>query len=340
MKAAVFRGPKQPLSLETVPTPEPAPGELLVRVAACGLCHTDLHYMDHGVPTFKSPPLILGHEASGTVAAVGSAADGWKEGDRVLLPAVMTCGRCRFCREGRENICESMVMLGNNIDGAYAEYVAVPAKDVLKLPLDLPLTDSCVIADALSTPFHAVAVRGRVRPGGAVVVVGCGGIGLNLVQMAVAVGAWVVAVDRSTRRLQLALEFGASATLNPLDTPRPEKELRRLTGGGADVAFEAVGSASTQRLACDALRKGGRLVLVGYSTEDMMLPAARVMYHELEVVGSLGCRPADYPPLIEMVRSGRVRLDRVVTARLPLDEINAGFDLVRRAEGVRTVVVP
>ncbi len=339
MRAAVFHGPKQPLRLEEVATPVPGPGQMLVRVAACGLCHTDLHYMDHGVPTVKEPPMILGHEASGTVAALGTGVSGWKEGDRVLLPAVMTCGRCRFCRQGRENICESMVMLGNNIDGAYAEYVAVPSKDVLPLPPELPLVESCVIADALSTPFHAVSVRGQVRPGMQVVVVGCGGIGLNLVQVAVAAGAAVLAVDRSMRRLELAREFGASATLNPVETARPEKELRRMTGGGADVAFEAVGAPSTQRLACDALRKGGRLVLVGYSAEDMMLPAARVMYHELEVVGSLGCRPSDYPPLLDMVRTGRVRLDRVVTSRLPLEEINAGFDLVRQAEGVRTVVL-
>jgi threonine dehydrogenase-like Zn-dependent dehydrogenase len=251
----------------------------------------------------------------------------------------MTCGRCRFCRQGRENICENLLMLGNHLDGAYAEYVAVPAKDVLKLPDDLPLVDSCVIADAVSTPFHAVTVRGGVRPGQVVVVVGCGGIGLNIIQIAAAVGATVLAVDRSTRRLERAREFGAVETLNPLETDRPDKQLRRLSGGGADVAFEAVGTAATQRLACDSLRKGGRLVLVGYSAEDMMLPAARVMYHELEVVGSLGCRPADYPALFELVRRGRVRLDRVVTARLPLEEINAGFDLVRRAEGVRTIVV-
>jgi len=340
MKAAVFHGPKEPLRIEDVPTPAPGPGEVLVKVAACGLCHTDLHYIDHGTPTVKKPPMILGHEASGTIAGMGAGASGWKEGDRVLVPAVLTCGRCRFCREGRENICESMIMVGNNIDGAYAEYLAVPAKDLVALPADLPLAESSVIADALSTPYHAVKVRGEVRVGMRVVVVGCGGIGLNLVQIATAAGAAVTAVDKVPARLALAREFGAQAVLDPTQFERPEKELRKITGGGADVAFEAVGHPATQRLACDALRKGGRVVLVGYSPQDAALPVSRIMYHELEVVGSLGCRPVDYAPLVEMVRAGRIRLERVVTGRVPLAEINSGLDRLRRAEGVRTIVVP
>ena len=119
MKAAVFHGPNKPLSIEEVDKPKIKDTEILVKVAACGVCHTDLHYIDHGVPTFKKPPLILGHEASGTVAEVGGGVKNFKEGDRVLLPAVLTCGFCEFCRMGRENICETMVMFGNNIDGAY-----------------------------------------------------------------------------------------------------------------------------------------------------------------------------------------------------------------------------
>ena len=126
MKAAVFHTPKEPLKIEEVPTPSPAEGEILVKVAACGLCHTDLGYIDHGVPTFKKPPLILGHEVSGTVAIVGSGVKGWEEDQPVLLPAVYGCKTCNNCRNGRENICERMIMFGNNIDGGYAEYVIAP----------------------------------------------------------------------------------------------------------------------------------------------------------------------------------------------------------------------
>ena len=189
MKAAVFHGPNQPLMIEDVPTPTPGAGEIRVKVAGCGVCHTDLHYIDHGVPTFKKPPLILGHEPSGIVDALGEGVTNFKEGDRVLLPAVLTCGVCPNCRMGRENICDNMVMFGNNIDGAYAEYVIAPAKDSFHLPEEIPLEEGSIIADAISTPYHAVVNRGEVKAGYNVVVYGCGGVGINAVQVAAAVGA-------------------------------------------------------------------------------------------------------------------------------------------------------
>ncbi|MDQ7029703.1 MAG: alcohol dehydrogenase catalytic domain-containing protein [Ardenticatenia bacterium] len=133
--------------------PEPGPGEVVVNVAACGVCHTDLHYTDHGTPTFKAPPLILGHEISGTVAAVGADVTGFEEGDRVLLPAVLTCGTCVLCRTGRENICERLRMFGNHVDGGFAEYVVAPAKDIFRLPEEIPLVEGAIIADAITTPF-------------------------------------------------------------------------------------------------------------------------------------------------------------------------------------------
>lgn len=163
MKAAVFYGPNQPLKIEAVPVPTPAPAEALVKVAACGVCHTDLHYIDHGVPTFKKPPMILGHEVSGVIAALGEGVTRWKEGDRVLLPAVYGCGQCAMCRTGRENVCEKMVMFGNNVDGGYAEYILAPAKDLLALPDEIPLEEGAIIADAVTTPYHAVVNRGQVN---------------------------------------------------------------------------------------------------------------------------------------------------------------------------------
>ncbi|MEE9208096.1 MAG: alcohol dehydrogenase catalytic domain-containing protein, partial [Gemmatimonadota bacterium] len=218
MKAAIFHGADRGLSVEEVPTPSPGPGEALVRVAGCGMCHTDLHYLDHGVKTFKPPPLILGHEISGTVEKLGEGAGNGAPGavgpgDRVLIPAVLSCGRCSYCRGGRENLCERLVMLGNNIDGGYAEYVVVPATELVPLPDELPLEQACIIADAISTPYHAVKHRGQVRPGDTVAVVGCGGVGLNVVQCAVAAGGSVVAIDLNDDRLALAEELGASATL-------------------------------------------------------------------------------------------------------------------------------
>lgn len=182
--------------MDEVPTPDPGPNEILVKVAACGVCHTDLHYIDHGTPTFKKPPVILGHEASGTVAAVGSEVSEWSEGDRVLLATIFACGHCAACREGRDNVCENQPMLGNSVDGAYAEYVLAPRHSAFSLPEEIPIEEGAIIADATTTPYHAVVNRGRVKPGNDVVVFGSGGIGAKVVQMAVILGARVVAVER------------------------------------------------------------------------------------------------------------------------------------------------
>ena len=351
MKAAIFHGAHQPLTIEDIPTPEPKAGEILVKVAGCGVCHTDLHYIDHDVPTFKKPPLVLGHETSGTVAAVGPPLDsppsmtggskgGWKEGDRLLLPAVYGCGHCRMCRTGRENICDNMVMFGSHVDGAYAEYIVSPAKDAIPLPPEIPLVEGAIIADATTTPFHAVVNRGRVQPGDAVVVIGCGGIGLNCVQIAAAVGGQVIAVDIADHKLEWARKLGAKATVNPKAVERLDKELRKLTGGGADIAFECIGNPITQEQAFNSVRAGGRFVVVGSSDKPMTLNTGKVMFREIEIIGSLGCRAVDYPRVLELARQGKIRVAELVTAKFRLDQINDALDTLRRGEGIRSVIVP
>ncbi len=340
MRAAVFHGTERGLSIEDVPTPSPGPGEALVRVAGCGMCHTDLHYLDHGVPTFKPPPIILGHEASGTVATVGEGVTDWSEGDRVLIPAVLSCGRCRFCRMGRENLCERLEMLGNHIDGAYAEFVAVNASELVAVPEEISLEKASVIADAVSTPYHAVKHRGRVRTGDAVAVVGCGGVGLNIVQCAAAAGGRVIAIDLNEERLEIARRLGAEETINPEGVERLDKHVRKLTGGGVDVAFEAIGQPRTIEMAFSLLRKGARLCVIGFSHEPATIPVGKLMFFELELVGSLGCGGGDYPEIVELVRQGKLQLDPVVSGTIPLEDIEEGFDRLRRGEGVRWVVTP
>jgi 2-desacetyl-2-hydroxyethyl bacteriochlorophyllide A dehydrogenase len=245
-----------------------------------------------------------------------------------------------MCREGRENICERMVMFGNNVDGGYAELVVAPAKDVLRLPDAIPLVEGAIIADALTTPYHAVVNRGQVRPGDRVVVFGCGGIGLNLVQVAAALGAHVIAVDLLDDKLEWARRLGAAETLHPPQSERIDKAVRKLTDGGADIAFEAIGLPSTQEQAFACLRPGGRLVLVGFAGEAMRLDGGRTMYREMEVVGSLGCRAVDYRRVIHLVAQGKLRVTELVTARFPLDRINDAFETLRQGHGVRSVVTP
>ena len=340
MKAAVLRGANRALEVMEVPTPSPGPGEVLVRVVGCGMCHTDLHYLDHGVKTFKEPPIILGHEAAGTVEKLGDGRADVAEGDHVLIPAVLSCGTCRYCRRGRENICDNLVMLGNNVDGAYAEFVVVPASQLISVPASIPLERASIIADAVSTPYHAVKHRGRVQPGDIVAVVGCGGVGLNVVQCATLAGARVIAIDVSEQRLDIARTLGAVETVNPNEVERIDRHVRKLTDGGVDVAFEAIGNPKTMRVAFSLLRRGGRLCVIGYSADEVTLSAAKLMYFELEVVGSLGCGAGEYPEIIGLVEAGRLRLDIIVSGFIPLDDINDGFDRLRRGEGVRWVVTP
>ena len=340
MKAAIFYEAHQPLRVEEVPTPEPGPGEVLVKVAACGLCHTDLHYLDHGTPTFKKPPLILGHEISGTIAGLGDGVKQWSEGDPVLLPAVYGCGNCRMCRIGRENVCERMIMFGNNVDGGYAEYVLAPTKDIFAMPAEIPLIEGSIIADATTTPYHAVVNRGRVTPGDTVAVFGCGGIGLNVVQIAAAVGAQVIAVDISDEKLAWAKRLGAHHTFNSAEVDRVDKAIRKLSGGGVDVGFEAIGNPIVQAQTFNSLRTGGRFVVVGFADKPMTLSTGKVMYREMEIIGSLGCRAVDYPRVLELARQGKIKVKELVTARYPLSEINAGMDALRAGKNIRAVVVP
>jgi alcohol dehydrogenase, propanol-preferring len=340
MRAAVFQGSGRPLVIADVPCPVTGPGDALVKVAACGFCHTDLHYLDHGVATAKAPPLILGHEISGVVEELGPGSTARSVGDRVLVPSVIPCGNCDYCRSGRANICPHLQMPGNHFDGGFAEYLRVPARELVPLPADLDLKRSAVIADALTTPYHAVVHRARVRAGDWVVVVGCGGVGINAVQFAVAAGANVIAVDLRAEKLEAARNLGARVALNPSEYSDPGHEVRKKTGGGADVALEVVGQPETVSLALSTLRRGGRLCVVGYSDSVVPIPLNRLMFFEYDIVGSLGCRPVDYSRVIEVVRAGKVSLDPVVSAVLPLDRIGEAAENLRNGKGFRSLIVP
>jgi propanol-preferring alcohol dehydrogenase len=338
MKAAIFKGAGQPLEIAEVDVPRPKYGEALVKVKACGVCATDLHYL-HGTPTFKKPPLILGHEISGIVEEVGEGVEGISVGEAVIVPPVISCGTCGRCREGRDNICDNMKMVGNHMDGGFAEYLTVPARVLVKLPQGLPVYDCAIISDAVSTPFHAVKNRGEVRGGEWVAIFGCGGVGIHAVQIAAAFGASVITVDIDDRKLRLARELGAVETVNPREVDAV-KTIQRMTSGGVDAAFEIIGKPTTLEQAFSVVRPGGRLVVVGYSAEDWNLRASRVMFREISVLGSLGCRLAEYPAIIKMVASGRLKLGPTISDRLGLEDVNEALNRLEKGMVVgRQIVV-
>ncbi|MEW6070394.1 MAG: zinc-binding dehydrogenase [Candidatus Thermoplasmatota archaeon] len=341
MKAAVFYGKELGLKIEEVPIPTYSSDEVLVRVAATGLCRTDLHYL-HGTPTFKKPPLILGHEISGIIESIGENVKNFNKGDKVLIPPVFACGKCFFCRTGRGTICTNQIMVGNHRDGGFAEYIAVPASDILTLPDEIPLQEGCIISDALSTPYHAVINRAQVKSGNTVAVFGCGGVGLATVQMVNAVGANAIAIDIFDEKLQLAKKFGAVEIINAREEPDIPKKIRKISGGGVDIAIEVIGNPETIQQAYNAVRWGGRVVVVGYTDKDIVINAARLMFREIEIMGSLGCGLQDYPKLIDMIKHGKIKVKELVSHKFKLDEITKGFELLERGEPtlIRAVVIP
>lgn len=334
MKAAVLED-RHKLVVKDVPVPSIGPDEILIRVVACGICHTDEGYIE-GVPTYKKLPLILGHEASGHVHELGERVTQFKVGDPVLIPPVLTCGNCKYCLVGKETLCKRQEMLGNHIDGAFAEYIAVKAKDIVKVPEGLDLVELSIVSDAVATPYHAVYNRARVRPGDVVVVIGCGGVGINVVQFASVAGAKVIALDLQQSKLDLAKELGADIVINP-SVDDPKALLKSM--GGADIVFEVIGNPSTQQLGFDLLGAGGKLVLVGYSPKKWDgFRSGKVMFRELEVIGSLGCPPREFARILHMVKRGMIKVSPLISHRFPLDKIDDAFEVLRSGEGIRTVV--
>lgn len=340
MQAARFYAKGEPLKLEEVPIPEIGADEVLVKVAGCGICQSDLEYIDLGVPTVKKPPITLGHEPAGTITKIGESVKGFKVGDTVLCSNIISCGVCRYCREGRDDICDNWVMLGNMIDGAYAQYVKIPAKNAYLLPPEIDPEYGCIIADAVSTPFHAVKDRSGLRIGDNVALFGCGGLGMAAIQIATAMGGNVIAVDVFDAKLEIARKMGAVETINSRTTDAV-KEIRRLTSGrGVDVAFEMIGRPETIVQAYKSVAKGGRLVQVGFSPKEVTLNLGRMMINEIEVVGSCACRSVDFPRLIELIRRGKIDIKSLVTHKFPLSQVNEALDVLRRGESIRVVLTP
>ncbi|HEX9708982.1 MAG TPA: zinc-binding dehydrogenase, partial [Candidatus Thermoplasmatota archaeon] len=233
-------------------------------------------------------------------------------------------------------------MLGNHTDGGFAEYVTVSARAAFRLPPSVPLEAGSIVSDAVSTPYHAVVNRAALKPGEWAVVFGCGGVGLSAVQVAKAAGARVVAVDIAPWKLEVASSLGADAVVEGSDRTAAAKEIRRVTGGGADAAFDVIGNPEVLDLATQVVKWGGRVIVVGYTEKAAPLNAGRIMFRELEIRGSLGCGLQDFPKVIDLVARGKVRLDQMVTHRFALEELNEGFRMLDAGEQglVRAIALP
>jgi L-iditol 2-dehydrogenase len=310
------------LAVVEMPTPEIADNDVLVRVRACGICGSDVHGYD-GSTGRRIPPLIMGHEAAGIVERVGGRVQAFSPGDRVAVDSTVSCGVCGFCRDGRVNLCDARMVIGVSCGeyrrhGAFAEYVAVPARILYRLPDHLPF-ERAALTEAVSIAVHAVN-RHVPRPDDTVVVVGVGMIGILLVQVLRARGIRnVVAVDVDARKLALAARMGAARVVNPAEAD-VRAAIREATGGtGAGVAFEVVGHGDTVATAVRAVRKAGTVVLVGNLAPAATLPLQEVVTREISLLGSCGSS-GEIPECIDLLASGLVDVDPIISLTAPLDE--------------------
>lgn len=359
-----MREPDLPVAVEEVQLDPPERGEVLVRVAAAGVCHSDLHLADGDLGDGRWP-IVLGHEGAGVVEAVGEDVSGFVAGDHVVFCLVPACGRCGACRAGRRTLCElagARSFAGTMLDGSsrlraadgtvlqhglgiacFAQYAVVSANGLIKIPDELPLWQAALLGCGVVTGFGAVSHAARVRIGERVCVIGCGGVGLQVISAARLAGAsQIIAVDRGESKLEHAVRRGATHAVDASSSDAAAA-ITAISGGGVDHAFEVVGSAATIRMAWDALRPGGRAIVVGLARRgvEVSLPAIEFL-SEKAIIGSYygsSDPAATLPGLIEHVRSGRIELADVVSHLIELDELPEAFERLRRGEGDRSVVV-
>jgi len=339
--------PRAPLELRELRALEPGPGEVLIEVAGCGVCHTDIGFAYDAVPTRHPLPLVLGHEIAGRVVAVGEGAGHWL-GRTVIVPAVIPCGSCAACLAGRPTICRRQFMPGNDGNGGFASHTLVPARGLCSVPENLPsgvtLEMLAVVADAVTTPYEAIR-RAQVGPDDVAVMVGAGGIGGFAVQIAAAVGAAVAVIDVDCERLDLASQHGASLMLDPsstdiktLKTALRDFAKRQARKGMGLKIFEMSGTPAGQATAFGLLDYGAYLAVVGYTPKAVELRLSNLMAYDATARGNWGCPPDQYPAALQLVLDGRVALAPYVE-RHSLDEAPAILEAVARHSIKRRVIL-
>lgn len=342
MRAVQLIQTGKPLEFREIPIPSITENDLLVRIRAAGICHSDAHYRA-GRSSMGQLPLTLGHEIAGEVEWIGSQVQNVKAGDRVALHYNLSCGECYYCKSGNEQFCTSVKMLGHHIDGGYAEYVVVPERNAISLPEEISFTEGATLMCASATALHALR-KGRVKAGETVAIFGVGGLGLSAIQLAKALGAVeVYAVDIQPDKLELASEYNAI----PVDAGRCDavEEIRKHTKGkGVDVALEMIGLPMTMNQTVESLGVLGRAVIVGLSKTPIEVnPYNTLIGYEAEVIGSNDHLLSELPLLMEMAQKKVLDTSHVVSQVIPLDadKINQRLDdLENFTSDVRAVIVP
>ena len=343
MKAARFYKVGEPLKIDFIPVPRLGSEDVLVDVKACGICGSDIHIVYEGVTPTAYTPITLGHEPSGVIEKVGSEVTDWKTGDRVTVNPFLTCGKCINCLSGNSQICLSRRVIGIHAEGGLAEFLKVPAKNLVRLPQPIPFDQGAIIADAVATPFHAITKRGNLQAGEKVAVFGCGGLGIHGVQIARICGAsLVIAIDTIDQTLDRGRKVGADVIVNPRRENSVQK-IREITGGmGVDLALEFIGHRETIEQAIGCVRTGGRAVIVGLGPENIVLPPPTAFVRtELSFLGSYGSTNLEIQNVVDLLAIGKLDLSGSITERLSLEETNKGLEHLYQKIGnpIRIVVV-
>jgi L-iditol 2-dehydrogenase len=322
------------LAIADLPQPEPGEREVLVRVAACGICGSDVHGYD-GASGRRIPPLVMGHEAAGVIVGLGSGVTAYRVGDRVTFDSTVYCGRCGFCKRGEVNLCDRREVIGVSCgeyrrDGAFAEYIVVPERILYRLPGNMSFPEAAML-EATSVALHAVKVSGAKR-GDTTLVVGAGMIGLLTMQALRAKGVGrVMIADIDETRLTLAELLGADEALRGTGGEIAEAILQRTGGVGADVVFDAVGRAKTVAESIDSVRKGGTVTLIGNIEPEVRLPLQKVVSRQIRIQGT-AASAGEYPEAIELISNGRMQVRPLITAVAPLEDGPRWFERLHSQE--------
>ncbi len=327
MKAVRYLGPKQPFVMQDVPVPDPGPGDVRVRIRAAGMCHTELHF-ESGLLNLGVAPITMGHEMAGEIEAVGSGVDASRVGERVIVYYYAGCGTCEWCKQGLENLCGNLrAEYGFFHDGAYAEYIVVPARNAVALPDNISFAQAAPIGCGVTTAVHACALA-NVREGDTVAVYGVGAVAYGMIQLASLRGATVIGIGRTPAKLEQAKALGAAHVLDATDPSTVSDAVRDLTGGrGADVVFELVATAATMQQSTNMLAKRGRLVFVGYSEDAYTVHPIQLVINEAVVTAGVGNTLDELKEAVQLVADGKVAT--VVDRTLPLDQWGEGMDSLR-----------
>lgn len=329
-------------SIQETEVPEVKPGWVLIKVEACGICGSDVHGMD-GSTGRRQPPVIMGHEASGTIDHLGQDVQNWKKGDRVTFDSTISCGECFYCLRGEVNLCENRRVLGVSCDeyrqdGAFAQYVAVPAHILYAIPDSISFEQAAMI-EAVSIAVHATAIS-SVQENDTALVIGCGMIGLLCIQALKAAGCKkVMAIDQVDEKLVSALQLGADRTFKSNDPDLLNQILNETEGRGSDIVFEVVGIETTVNLAIDFARKGGTVTLIGNLAPQVQFPLQKVVTRQLKIQGS--CASAgEYPLCLELIAAGKIKVDQLISKVAPLEEGNQWFQrLYNKEAGLMKVIL-